>query len=191
MALSAPSDPNDLIVTVYAEDAHAFRDRLSEITAPTLVIDGEDDGCDPQRLAPEVPAGDAAVPHRAPGLIHPGGIGGPGVEALQRDVPKGVHALIPAKGAVPVGIEPELEMQMGACALAGTAHRADALPLLHGVPHAHAHGLKVHILLQVHIDRQELAQARHRVPQLLRTVRDRPSGKAGRTVSDCPPETVR
>ena len=66
--------------------------------------------------------------------LHPGGIGGPGVEALQRDVPKGVHALIAAKGAVPVGIEPDLEMQMGACALAGTAHRADALPVLHGVP---------------------------------------------------------
>lgn len=43
MALSAPADASDLMVTVRAEDAHAFRDRLGEIRAPTLVIDGEDD----------------------------------------------------------------------------------------------------------------------------------------------------
>ncbi|OQA22182.1 MAG: putative non-heme bromoperoxidase BpoC [Chloroflexi bacterium ADurb.Bin360] len=43
MALSAPKDPNDLVVTVEAEDKHAFRERLPEITAPTLVIAGAED----------------------------------------------------------------------------------------------------------------------------------------------------
>jgi pimeloyl-ACP methyl ester carboxylesterase len=43
LALSAPQDPNDLVVTVQAEDRHAFRDRLAEIVAPTLVVAGEND----------------------------------------------------------------------------------------------------------------------------------------------------
>lgn len=43
MALSAPKDPNDLVITVEAEDKHAFRERLPEITAPTLVIAGAED----------------------------------------------------------------------------------------------------------------------------------------------------
>jgi len=43
MALSAPKDPNDLVVTVEAEDKHDFRERLPEITAPTLVIAGAED----------------------------------------------------------------------------------------------------------------------------------------------------
>jgi pimeloyl-ACP methyl ester carboxylesterase len=42
-ALGAPRDPSDLIVTVEAEDAHAFRDHLGEIGAPTLVIAGDAD----------------------------------------------------------------------------------------------------------------------------------------------------
>ncbi len=40
MSLSAPKDPTDLVVTVEAEDKHAFKGRLSEIAAPTLVIAG-------------------------------------------------------------------------------------------------------------------------------------------------------
>jgi pimeloyl-ACP methyl ester carboxylesterase len=43
MALTAPDDPSDLIVTVEAEDKHDFRDRLPEIKAPTLVITGAKD----------------------------------------------------------------------------------------------------------------------------------------------------
>ncbi len=43
MSLGAPKDPSDLVITVEAEDKHAFRDRLGEITAPTLVIAGATD----------------------------------------------------------------------------------------------------------------------------------------------------
>ena len=41
--LTAPKVPNDLVVTVEAEDRHNFRDRLGEIQAPTLVIAGVED----------------------------------------------------------------------------------------------------------------------------------------------------
>jgi len=43
MSLSAPQDPSDLVVTVEAEDKHEFKDRLHEITAPTLVVAGAED----------------------------------------------------------------------------------------------------------------------------------------------------
>ncbi len=41
MALGAPKDPNDVIITVEAEDRFNFKDRLHEITAPTLIAAGE------------------------------------------------------------------------------------------------------------------------------------------------------
>jgi pimeloyl-ACP methyl ester carboxylesterase len=43
MSLSAPKDPSDLVVTIEAEDAHDFKDRLVEITVPTLVVAGDKD----------------------------------------------------------------------------------------------------------------------------------------------------
>ena len=43
LARIAPKDPSDLIVTVEAEDKHAFKDRLHEITVPTLVAGGTED----------------------------------------------------------------------------------------------------------------------------------------------------
>ncbi|MBN1935962.1 MAG: alpha/beta hydrolase [Anaerolineae bacterium] len=43
LALSAPKDPTDLVVTVEAEDQHAFKDRLVEIVASTLIVAGADD----------------------------------------------------------------------------------------------------------------------------------------------------
>jgi pimeloyl-ACP methyl ester carboxylesterase len=43
LSLSAPKDPTDLVVTVEAEDKLAFKDRLAEITASTLVAGGAKD----------------------------------------------------------------------------------------------------------------------------------------------------
>lgn len=43
MAIGAPSEPGDFIAEVEAEDAHAFRERLGEIQAPTLVVGGDRD----------------------------------------------------------------------------------------------------------------------------------------------------
>jgi pimeloyl-ACP methyl ester carboxylesterase len=43
MAFVAPKDPADLIAVIDAEDHHAFRERLGEILAPTLVIAGARD----------------------------------------------------------------------------------------------------------------------------------------------------
>jgi pimeloyl-ACP methyl ester carboxylesterase len=43
LLFGAPKDPSDLIVTIEAEYKHNFKDRLAQITAPTLVIAGDKD----------------------------------------------------------------------------------------------------------------------------------------------------
>ena len=43
LSLGGPVDLSDLVVTIEAENQHAFKNRLSEISAPTLVIAGVDD----------------------------------------------------------------------------------------------------------------------------------------------------
>jgi pimeloyl-ACP methyl ester carboxylesterase len=57
MSLSAPKDPSDMVVTVEAEDKHAFKTRLPEITAPTLVVAGDQDACYTETLFRETAAG--------------------------------------------------------------------------------------------------------------------------------------
>lgn len=72
MALGAPRDPSDLVVTVEAEDRFGFRERLGEIAAPTLVIAGERDTFYTPNLVRETAAG---IPHGElrlyPGMGHP------------------------------------------------------------------------------------------------------------------------
>lgn len=82
MSLTAPKDPSDLVVTVEAEDKHDFRDRLAEITAPTLVIAGDQDPFYTEALFRDTAAG---IPHAKlilyPGMGHPAG-----GEQFRRDV---------------------------------------------------------------------------------------------------------
>ena len=40
---AAPEDPSDLVVTIEAEDKFNFKERLAQITAPTLVVAGAED----------------------------------------------------------------------------------------------------------------------------------------------------
>jgi len=74
MALTAPKDPHDLIVTIEAEDQHNFKDRLHEITAPTLIAVGEQDPYYTPTLFHETAAG---IPHARlclyPNIGHPAG----------------------------------------------------------------------------------------------------------------------
>jgi pimeloyl-ACP methyl ester carboxylesterase len=74
LALTAPKDPNDLIVTVEAEDRFNFKDRLHEIIAPTLIAAGEDDPFYTPALFRETAA---AIPNAKlclyPNMGHPAG----------------------------------------------------------------------------------------------------------------------
>jgi pimeloyl-ACP methyl ester carboxylesterase len=67
-----PKDPADLLITIAAEDAHDFRDRLGEIAAPTLVVAGADDPFYTEALFRETAAGiPGAQLILYPGMGHP------------------------------------------------------------------------------------------------------------------------
>ena len=72
MALRPPKDAGDLVTTVEAEDRFNFRDRLAEISAPTLVIAGKEDPFYTPELFRETAAG---IPNARlilyPGMGHP------------------------------------------------------------------------------------------------------------------------
>ncbi len=57
MALGAPRDPADFVITALAEDAHDFGGRLAEIAAPTLVVAGGADRFYPEPLVRATAAG--------------------------------------------------------------------------------------------------------------------------------------
>ncbi len=85
--LDAPADPSDLVITIEAEDRHAFRDRLAEIVAPTLVVAGEEDPFYSPELFQETAGG-------IPGarlILYPG-MGHPATgKAFERDVLAFLH----------------------------------------------------------------------------------------------------
>jgi pimeloyl-ACP methyl ester carboxylesterase len=68
----APADPSDLVATIEAEDKHAFRERLPEIRARTLVAGGDRDPFYPVSLFRETAEG---IPNARlavyPGVGHP------------------------------------------------------------------------------------------------------------------------
>jgi pimeloyl-ACP methyl ester carboxylesterase len=70
--LGAPKDPSDTVVTLEAEDKFNFKERLAQITAPTLVAAGEQDPFYTPALFRETAAG---IPHARlilyPGMGHP------------------------------------------------------------------------------------------------------------------------
>ena len=72
LLLGAPKDPSDLVVTIEAEDKHDFRDRLAQITAPTLVVAGDQDPFYTETLFRETAEG---IPKARlilyPGMGHP------------------------------------------------------------------------------------------------------------------------
>jgi pimeloyl-ACP methyl ester carboxylesterase len=72
LALILPKDLSDLVITIEAEDRHTFKDRLSEITAPTLVVAGDKDPFYSETLFRETAEG---IPHARlilyPGMGHP------------------------------------------------------------------------------------------------------------------------
>lgn len=57
LLLGKPDDPSDLVNTIEAEDKHDFKERLSEIKAPTLVIAGDKDPFYTEKLFRETDQG--------------------------------------------------------------------------------------------------------------------------------------
>ena len=77
-----PKNPSDLVITIEAEDKHNFKDRLGQITAPTLVVAGDKDPFYNEALFRETAEG---IPNGR--LILYKGMGHPAAgEEFQRDV---------------------------------------------------------------------------------------------------------
>jgi pimeloyl-ACP methyl ester carboxylesterase len=96
LSLTAPKDPSDLIATVEAEDKHDFKDRLREITAPTLVAAGADDPFYSEALFRETAE---HIPHARlilyPGMGHPASgkqFGRDVLAFLDEEMPTASHA---------------------------------------------------------------------------------------------------
>lgn len=74
MSLGASRELSDLVITVEAEDKHNFKERLGEISAPTLVIAGMDDPFYTESLFRETAGG---IPNARlilyPKMRHPAG----------------------------------------------------------------------------------------------------------------------
>lgn len=72
LALLLPKNLSDLVISIEAEDRHHFKDRLSEIAAPTLVAAGDKDPFYSATLFRETAEG---IPHARlilyEGLGHP------------------------------------------------------------------------------------------------------------------------
>jgi pimeloyl-ACP methyl ester carboxylesterase len=72
LSLRPPKDPSDLGITIEAEDRFNFKERLAEITAPTLVVAGDRDPFYSETLFRETAAG---IPNARlilyPGMRHP------------------------------------------------------------------------------------------------------------------------
>ena len=72
LSLHPPKDPSDLVITIEAEDRFNFKDRLAEITAPTLLVAGDRDPFYSEALFRETVAG---IPNAKlilyPGMGHP------------------------------------------------------------------------------------------------------------------------
>jgi pimeloyl-ACP methyl ester carboxylesterase len=60
LAIILPKNLSDVAITIEAEDRHNFKDRLSEITAPTLVVAGDQDPFYSETLFRETAEG---IPH--------------------------------------------------------------------------------------------------------------------------------
>lgn len=92
LALRPPKDLSDLVITIEAEDRHDFKDRLAEISAPTLVIAGDKDPFYSEALFRETASG---IPHAR--LILYAGMGHPAAGTqFEQDVLRFLMAETPA-----------------------------------------------------------------------------------------------
>lgn len=96
LSLRPPKDPLDLVITIEAEDRFDFKDRLAEITAPTLVVAGDGDPYYTEMLFRETASG---IPHAR--LILYAGMGHPAAgKQFEQDVLRFLTAKEPTTRAI-------------------------------------------------------------------------------------------